>query len=104
MVPEKWISGIPRKLNLFGKLMFTSVEFYGIPFANLCGTYIAESREKTITESQSNTVCSSYKRKFVVFPFVGEETNGVVFPFVGEETNGSYPFANELNRLNGHAH
>jgi hypothetical protein len=39
MVPDKWISGIPRKLNLFGKLMFTitSVEFYGIPFANLCG-------------------------------------------------------------------
>jgi hypothetical protein len=25
----------------------------------------------------------------------------VVFPFVGEETNGSYLFANKLNGLNG---
>jgi hypothetical protein len=31
------------------------------------------------------TVCSSCKRKFVVFPLVDEETNG------------GYPFANELN-------
>jgi hypothetical protein len=35
------------------------------------------------------TVYSSCKRKFVVCPFVDEETNG------------SYPFANGLNGLNG---
>ncbi len=35
---------------------------------------------------------SSCKRKFVVCPFVGEETNG------------SYPFANGLNGQNGFAH
>ncbi len=35
---------------------------------------------------------SSCKRKFVVCPFVEEETNG------------RYPFANELNWLNGFAH
>jgi hypothetical protein len=34
------------------------------------------------------TVCSSCKPKFVVCPFVDEETNG------------SYPFANGLNGLN----
>jgi hypothetical protein len=33
------------------------------------------------------TVCSSYKRKFVICPFVDEETNG------------SYLFANGLNGL-----
>jgi hypothetical protein len=33
------------------------------------------------------TVCSSCKGKFVVCPFVDEETNG------------SYPFANKLNGL-----
>jgi hypothetical protein len=38
------------------------------------------------------TVCSSCKRKFVVFPFVDIETNG------------SYPFENGLNRLNGLVH
>jgi hypothetical protein len=44
------------------------------------------------------TVCSSCKRKFVVCPFLNEETDG------------SYPFSNglnrlnELNRLNGLAH
>jgi hypothetical protein len=38
------------------------------------------------------TVCSSCKRKFVVCPFVYEETNG------------SYPFASGLNGLNGLAH
>ncbi len=35
------------------------------------------------------SVCSPCKRKFVVCPFVDEETNG------------NYPFANGLNRLNG---
>jgi hypothetical protein len=33
------------------------------------------------------TVCSSYKQKFVIFPFVFKETNG------------SYSFANGLNGL-----
>jgi hypothetical protein len=33
------------------------------------------------------TVCSSYKQKFVVCPFIDEETNE------------SYPFANGLNGL-----
>ncbi len=34
------------------------------------------------------TVCSSCKRKFKIYPFVGEETYG------------SYPFSNGLNGLN----
>jgi hypothetical protein len=38
------------------------------------------------------TVCSSCKRKFVVCPFIDEETNG------------SYPFANKLNGLSGLVH
>jgi hypothetical protein len=38
------------------------------------------------------TVCSSYKQKFVVCPFVDKETNVI------------YPFANRLNGLNGLAH
>ncbi len=38
------------------------------------------------------TVCSSWKRKFVICPFVHEETNR------------SYPFANGLNGQNGCAH
>jgi hypothetical protein len=38
------------------------------------------------------TVCSSCKWKFVVCPFVDEETDGI------------YPFANGLNGLNGLAH
>jgi hypothetical protein len=48
-------------------------------------------------ESPSNlfnpfTVCSSCKGKFVICPFVDEETKG------------SYPFANGLNGLNGLAY
>ncbi len=35
------------------------------------------------------TVCSLYQQKFVVYPFVEEETNE------------SFLFANRLNRLNG---
>ncbi len=38
------------------------------------------------------TICSSFKRKFVVCPFDYEETNG------------SYPFGNELNGVSGFAH
>jgi hypothetical protein len=39
------------------------------------------------------TVCVPCKQKFVICPFVEEETNG------------SYPFvANGLKRLNGHTH
>ncbi len=50
------------------------------------------SRFKRKTEAQaiflnSFTVCSSCKRKFVICPFVYEETNG------------SYLFANGLSRL-----
>jgi hypothetical protein len=44
------------------------------------------------------TVCSSCRRKFVVCPFVDEETNGS-YPFV----NGQNGF-NGLNGLNGFAH
>jgi hypothetical protein len=56
--------------------------------------YAAISDGKQKTEIQGIflslfTVCSSCKRKFVLCPFVDEETNG------------SYPFANGLNRLNG---
>jgi hypothetical protein len=43
---------------------------------------------KLRTEAQAVTVCSLCKQKFVVCPFVDEETNG------------SYPFANGLNGLN----
>jgi hypothetical protein len=38
------------------------------------------------------TICSSYKQKIVVGPFVDKETDG------------SYLFANGLNGLNGLAH
>jgi hypothetical protein len=49
------------------------------------------------TEAQVNihnplTVCSSYKRKFVICPFIDKETHR------------SYSFANELNGLNELAH
>ncbi len=38
------------------------------------------------------TICSLYKRKFVICPFADEETNR------------SYPFANRLNGLNRPSH
>ncbi len=58
---------------------------------------LQQPRFKRETEAQSIfldpfTVCPSCQLKFVVCPFVYEETSG------------SYPFANGPNRLNGLAH
>ncbi len=55
-------------------------------------TYAAVSNRKRKTEAHAIflnpfTVCSLGKRKFVICPFVYEETNGI------------YPFANGLNGL-----
>jgi hypothetical protein len=55
------------------------------------------SNRKRKTEAQAIflnpfTFCSSCKQKFVICPFVNEETNR------------SYPFAHGLNRLNGLAY
>ncbi len=56
-----------------------------------------KSKRKQTTKTQMIflnpfTVCSSHKPKFVVCPFVDEETNG------------RFPFANGLTGLNGLAH
>jgi hypothetical protein len=76
---------------------YTSVYFYFSLY--VCRyTYIyCLSNAKRKTEAQAIflylfTVCSFCKRKFVVCPFFGEETNG------------SYPFANGPNGINGLAH
>ncbi len=49
-------------------------------------------KKKTKNGSPPFIVCSSCKRKFVISLLVYEETKE------------NYPFANELNRLNGLAH
>ncbi len=59
----------------------------------------------TITKNQTE----NRKRKLAIFlnPFticLPCKQKFVICPFVDEETNGSYPFANGLNRLNGHTH
>jgi hypothetical protein len=52
--------------------------------------YFGRNSEAQAIFLNSFTVCSSCKRKFVVFTSVDEETNG------------SYPFANGLNGLDMH--
>jgi hypothetical protein len=92
--PSITIYRLPTKEN---KLPFSvssvSIHIYIYTYTYIClYLYTAVSHGKQKTEAQvfclnPFTVCSLYNQKFVIYPFVDEETNG------------SYPFANKLNRL-----
>ncbi len=80
---------IYKHINIYICIRYTNIYVFIYVYI-----YTAISNRKRKTEGQAIffnpfTVCLSCKRKFVICPFVYEETHA------------SYPFANELNGLNG---